>query len=93
MYKKRLISRLRRLKNKMKGVKLADGKVLGGQGRLTDWHIDKLQNYYGVPRSHSLFMLYINVDNMEKDVWAIYYHKLSTDSDPQHGLCPEGKES
>lgn len=45
---KRMGSRLRRLNNKMKGIKLADGKVLGGKGRLTDVEIDKLQNYYSL---------------------------------------------
>ena len=45
---KRVGSRLRKLKNTMKGVKLADGKGLSGKGRLTDGKIDILQNYYGL---------------------------------------------
>lgn len=43
---KRMGSRLRTLKRKMKGTKLEDGKVLGGRHRLTDYKIDKFQNYY-----------------------------------------------
>jgi hypothetical protein len=30
---------------------------------------------------------------MKKDVWAIYFHKLSTDLKPQHSLCPSGEHS
>ncbi len=45
---KRCGTRLRRLKNSNKGVKLADGKGLAGAGRLTDKCIDTLQNYYGL---------------------------------------------
>ena len=39
---KRLGTALRKLKADMKGKKLADGKPLGGQGRLSDATIDKL---------------------------------------------------
>ncbi|GFR90860.1 phenolphthiocerol synthesis polyketide synthase type I Pks15/1 [Elysia marginata] len=42
---KRCDTRLRRLKNENKTVKLEDGKGLGGAGRLTDKKIDTLQNY------------------------------------------------
>ncbi|GBM54287.1 hypothetical protein AVEN_234112-1 [Araneus ventricosus] len=30
---------------------------------------------------------------MSKSIWAIYFHKLSTDAKPQHGLCPMGSDS
>lgn len=40
--------RLRKLKTKMKGIKLADGKPFGGKCRLTDAIIDQLQNYYSL---------------------------------------------
>ncbi|GFW45278.1 uncharacterized protein TNCV_4733861 [Trichonephila clavipes] len=30
---------------------------------------------------------------MSKSIWAIYFHKLSTDENPQHVLCPMGEES
>lgn len=86
---KRLGSRLRRLKNKMKGVKLDDGKVLGGKGRLTDEAIDKLQNYYGLAIRRNVN----DVNKMHKQVWAIYFHKLSTNTNPQHALCPKGVDS
>ncbi|GBM36699.1 hypothetical protein AVEN_221966-1 [Araneus ventricosus] len=45
---KRMGSRLRRLKEKMKGQVLSDSKRLSGKNRLTDSQIDKIQNYYGL---------------------------------------------
>ncbi|GBO41840.1 hypothetical protein AVEN_268231-1 [Araneus ventricosus] len=30
---------------------------------------------------------------MSKSIWAIYFHKLSTDAKTQHGLCPMGSDS
>ncbi|GBL74811.1 hypothetical protein AVEN_243663-1 [Araneus ventricosus] len=49
--RKRMGSRLRRLKEKIKGQLLSDGKRLSGKNRLnrlTDSQIDKIQNYYGL---------------------------------------------
>ncbi|GFW74484.1 uncharacterized protein TNCV_2413831 [Trichonephila clavipes] len=45
---KRMGTRLRALKLKLKGKKLEDKKSLGGRNRLTDAEIDKLQRYYGL---------------------------------------------
>ncbi|GFV70504.1 uncharacterized protein TNCV_2868501 [Trichonephila clavipes] len=45
---KRMGTRLRALKLKLKGEKLEDKKSLGGRNRLTDAEIDKLQRYYGL---------------------------------------------
>ncbi|GFX75413.1 uncharacterized protein TNCV_2546841 [Trichonephila clavipes] len=39
-------TRLRRLKTKMRGQKLSDGKPLCGRNRLTEAEIDRLQAYY-----------------------------------------------
>nr|XP_042913800.1 uncharacterized protein LOC122273890 [Parasteatoda tepidariorum] len=86
---KRMGCRLRRLVKKMKGEKLSDKKVLGGRGRLTDSQIDKLQTYYGLAIRRNVG----NLDHMRQAVWAIFYHKYSTDEKPQHGLCPSGTES
>jgi hypothetical protein len=30
---------------------------------------------------------------MFRDVWATYFHRLSTDESPKHGLCPRGEDS
>ncbi|GFV45476.1 uncharacterized protein TNCV_2818901, partial [Trichonephila clavipes] len=34
-----------------------------------------------------------SVADMSKSIWAKYFHKLSTDENPQHALCPMGEES
>ena len=86
---KRVGSRLRKLKNKSKGVKLADGKGLAGKGRLTDGKIDVLQNYYGLAIRENL----TDVDKMAKAIEASLYHVASTDEKPQHDLCPDGDDS
>ena len=86
---KRVGSRLRKLKNSKKGVKLSDGKGLAGRGRLTDGKIDILQNYYGLAiRENSN-----DVQKMAVGIQAALYHVASTDAKPQHHLCPDGKES
>ncbi|GFT53318.1 uncharacterized protein TNCV_1423201 [Trichonephila clavipes] len=30
---------------------------------------------------------------MKRVIWAIYFHKLSTEDNPQHALCPHGEDS
>lgn len=86
---KRMGSRLRSLKSRTKGTKLSDGKTLGGKNRLTDAAIDQIQNYYGQAiRQNS-----DNLEKMKQAVWALYYHKISTDEEPHHGLCPKGEGS
>lgn len=86
---KRMGARLRNLKKKSKGVKLSDGLPLGGRNRLTDGLIDELQSYYGNAIRQNLDSL----KNMKEAVWATYFHKLSTDAKPEHGLCPRGRDS
>ncbi|GFX20511.1 uncharacterized protein TNCV_3488681 [Trichonephila clavipes] len=69
--------------------KLEDKKSLGGRNRLTDAEIDKLQRYYGLAiRNNSG-----NLSAMKQAIWAIFFHKISTDLNPQHGLCPLGDDS
>lgn len=84
--KKRMGSRLRSEKKKHKGI--------GGKGaeKLTDID-DKLINdltaYYGLAitrHSNSL-------QDMKNAVWATFYHKCSTDKNPQHKYCPTGSTS
>ncbi|GFS87773.1 uncharacterized protein TNCV_4213851 [Trichonephila clavipes] len=47
---KRMGTRLRRLKTKMRGQKLSDGMPLCGRNRLTEAEIDRLQAYYGLAK-------------------------------------------
>lgn len=88
---KRVGSRLRKLKQKCNAMKLklSDGLGLGGRGRLTDGQIDLLQTYYGLAVRRNVGSL----KDMKSAIWAIYFHKLSTDENPRHELCPKGIES
>ncbi|GFV10286.1 uncharacterized protein TNCV_3439721 [Trichonephila clavipes] len=57
--------------------------------RLTDAEIDKLQRYYGLAiRNNSG-----NLSAMKQAIFAMFFHKISTDLNPQHGLCPVGDDS
>lgn len=86
---KRMGARLRRLKTTMKGQILSDGKPLGGAKRLTDETINRLQRDYGLAIRQNTNC----VEAMEKAVKALYYHNLSTEEKPLHGLCPKGPNS
>lgn len=78
---KRMGTRLRRLKQQLGSTKLSDG--LSIRRRLTDKQIDQITQYYGMAiRSNR-----DNLDGMKRAVWAIYFHKLSTDAEPIHNLC------
>ena len=86
---KRLGTRLRKLKSKLGGRKLKDGKGIGGKGRLTKRMIDKMQNYYGLAIRQNKN----NLEQMINDVMAGLYQISSSDANPQHDMCPEGKDS
>ncbi|GFT76239.1 uncharacterized protein TNCV_564331 [Trichonephila clavipes] len=87
---KRMGARLRALKNNLKSTKLSGNKPISGRGRLTDAEILLLQKYYGLAIRRNVGK---SVADMSKSIWAIYFHKLSTDENPQHALCPMGEES
>ena len=78
---KRMGTRLRKLRKDMKGKKCSDDKPLTGRGRLTDSAIDQLQTYYGLAIRRSAGK---DVEKMRRAVWAIYYHRYSTDEEPYH---------
>ncbi|KAK7106360.1 hypothetical protein V1264_017625 [Littorina saxatilis] len=80
---KRMGKRLRDVKKNARGKKLSDGKVLGGRGRLTDTEINKIQAYYG----NAIRGNTNNLVGMRSAVWAIFFHKLSTDTKPLHHFC------
>ncbi|GFV70131.1 uncharacterized protein TNCV_4337401 [Trichonephila clavipes] len=79
--KKRVGSRLRKLKKNTKG--------LGGKGKLTDKFIDKLQNYYGIAIRSNVGCL----EKMQSAVIAAFFHCCSSNQNPLHGQCPTGKDS
>ncbi|GFT79595.1 uncharacterized protein TNCV_3177451 [Trichonephila clavipes] len=82
-------TRLRRLKTKMRGQKLSDGKPLCGRNKLTEAEIDRLQAYYGLAIRRNLS----SVKDMQQAIWTIFLHKLSTDEKPQHGFCPPDSDT
>ncbi|GFV93361.1 uncharacterized protein TNCV_3685841 [Trichonephila clavipes] len=79
--KKRVGTRLRKLKSRNKG--------LGEKGKLTDGLINKLQNYYGIAIRSNIG----NLDKMQSAVIAAYFHCCSSKHQPEHGQCPVGDES
>ncbi|MBS0018947.1 MAG: hypothetical protein KFE20_00220 [Candidatus Sulcia muelleri] len=83
-FSKRMGTRLRKLKQKLGGILLSDGKSIKGAGRLTDTHIEKLQMYY----DNAIRSNVNDLNKMREAVWAIYCHSLSTDAAPNHILCP-----
>ena len=89
---KRMGTGLRELKRKKKGIKLADGKTIGGRNRLTDKIADKMQNNYGEAIRNNPE----NIVAMERAIWAIYNRMIKHDTDSneiQHQFCPKGPES
>ncbi|GFY32648.1 uncharacterized protein TNCV_674031 [Trichonephila clavipes] len=86
---KRMGTRLRNILKMSKGIKLSDGKNISGRGRLTLKEVDSIQHYYGLAIRKKLS----SVEDMKRAIWAIYFHKLSTEDNPQHALCPLGEDS
>ncbi|GFW85662.1 uncharacterized protein TNCV_853121 [Trichonephila clavipes] len=86
---KRIGTRLRNILKTSKGIKLLDGKNISGRGRLTLKEVDSIQHYYGLAIRKNLS----SVEDMKRAIWAIYFHKLSTEDNPQHALCPLGEDS
>lgn len=78
---KRMGTRLRQCVKKNKG--------LGGRNKLTGKLIDKLSIYYGLAIRRNCD----SVKKMKDAIWATFYHYSSTDTNPQHNLCPEGINS
>lgn len=57
--------------------------------QLTNKLMQDLSLYYGLAiRRHP-----DSVEEMKKEIWSTFYHKISTDEKPQHMYCPPGAES
>lgn len=87
--KKRMGSRLKKLKSNLGNTKLEDGKTIGGQHRLTIAMISEIQEYYGL----AIIRNTDSLDNMKRAIWATYFHLSSTNEKPAHELCPKGSDS
>ncbi|GFV90772.1 uncharacterized protein TNCV_2323411 [Trichonephila clavipes] len=62
---------------------------ISGRGRLTLKEVDSIQHYYGLAIRKNLS----SGEDMKRAIWAIYFHKLNTEDNPQHALCPLGEDS
>ena len=82
---KRLYSGIERLKKSTKGT----SQHLSGKGRVTQ----KLQKQLSVSYGQALKDGAPDVHKMQRAVMASLFHRMSTDSNPQHQYCPEGGES
>lgn len=80
---KRMGTRLRNLKKTMGNRKLADGKPIGGKGRLTNLKIDKIQQFYG----NAIRGNKNDLVAMRAAVWAVYFHYSATNEEPTHNFC------
>lgn len=98
---KRMGKHLLKLKSTFKD-KLADGKSIGGRGRLTEDKIKHLQKYYGLAiRQNSLKNsnpseedVNVAVYSMKKNIIAILHHSIKLqDATKQHRFCPRGENS
>ncbi|EZA47227.1 hypothetical protein X777_16489 [Ooceraea biroi] len=67
------------------GDQLIGGK---GPGKLIDSLIKDLTIYYGL----SIIRNSNSVNAMKDAIWATFYHKYSTDENPQHEKCPPGAD-
>lgn len=78
------------LRNQVKEWK-GKGITLGGkkQGSLTEEKIVKLQNYYRCAIKKNV----PDVKKMKTAIFATLLHEMSTDSEPRHEKCPDGKDS
>lgn len=83
---KRMGTRLKNLKLKAGKTNQTEGKTIGGRNRLTDAAILSIQKYYGLAIRRNTNSL----KDMQRAVWAEYYHLLSSNDNPQHGICPKG---
>ena len=98
---KRMGKHLIALKSRTKG-KLADGKSIGGHGRLTEAKIKLLQRYYGLAIRQNTIKkanpseteVDIAVYSMKKSIIATLCHNvLCADPEKQHRYCPLGEKS
>ena len=84
---KRMGHPCREFKRKKKGMKLSDGKTVGGVNRLTDKIIQKFQNYYGLAIRRNT-----TLQGMQDAIWAVFDHLIRDDSkilQEQHDKCPK----
>ena len=93
-YQKRVGNRLRKLRNRTKGLggknKSTSGNgVQKSKSRLTDSIIDKLQNYFGI----ALRCKVSNVKELKNSILANMFHVASSTDCNYHTYCPKSNDS
>ena len=69
-------------------------KVKVIKGVFSDKTIDLLQTYYGNAIHGNAIHSHVgDLEGMKRACWAVFYHSISTDDNPQHQCCPEGADS
>ncbi|KAK3883276.1 hypothetical protein Pcinc_012405 [Petrolisthes cinctipes] len=92
---KRLGNGLRNLRKETQTVKTKSGKsvkrsLLGGQKKLTDKVITRLQFYF---RRSITRKVNTSEEEMRNDIMSSFEHCSSSDANPKHHLCPKSSES
>ncbi|CAF3322491.1 unnamed protein product [Rotaria socialis] len=82
-FAKRMLSRIKKIKQESKGKTLSDGKRFSGKGRMTDAHAIKFKIYFAKAIRESK----TDLDKLYKKSWAIFNHHYSTDREPMHDWC------
>ena len=92
-------TRLRKLRNDMKGKVLSDGKRINGKGRLTDKISNKMQNYFGMASRQNTAAAWNNdrattFYSMKKEVLAVLWHCTDLPGiGDRHKFCPRQQDS
>lgn len=73
-----------------KGRKSTRVKDMGGKGKLTDFVIGKLQKYYAGAIRRNVGG---TVEKLRNDIYSSFVHCSSSDTNPQHHLCPKTTDS
>ncbi|CAM4908808.1 unnamed protein product [Rotaria socialis] len=82
-FAKRMLSRIKKIKQENKNTILSDGKKVSGKGRLTDGDAIKFKIYFAKAIRESK----TDLDKLYEKSWTIFNHHYSTDIEPMHDWC------
>ncbi|CAF1453077.1 unnamed protein product [Rotaria sordida] len=82
-FAKRMLTRIKKIKQENKNEVLSDGKKIAGKGRLTDADAIKFKIYFAKAIRESK----TDLDKLYEKSWTIFKHHYSTDKEPMHDWC------
>ncbi|CAF1331416.1 unnamed protein product [Rotaria sordida] len=82
-FAKRMLTRIKKIKQENKNEVLSDGKKIAGKGRLTDADAITFKIYFAKAIRESK----TDLDKLYEKSWAIFKHHYSTDKEPMHDWC------